>query len=344
MISKSALILTSFALDDVFLGPVLRGKLQYELWRCSVLMASRLSERFLRATPIYTHPYGIDSRSFSTPNSSLVGIMFSSWRLHALPSSLLLTLLIAFYPSTAATTCSQELALTGYPSCANSCFSICDKYCPSSNVDLTCACRTGPYIQEIFSCLKKACPRADLVGMVTINEAACKVFGYDISQYISASASSAGTTATGVPASASSGASTSTSGSSTGGNAGGSGGGVPVSTVVGIAVGLGVPFLIAIGILLYCLGRRRKQRAAQATAQPAVVEVAHPPKQEATHRTLPPPQPQFQPQYPTVYTSPGQYQEISAAQGAAWPSHAPMEIEGNAPGNAPGWRAPHEMG
>lgn len=270
---------------------------------------------------------------------ALMGIMFSTWNIRALPPSLLLQVLITVQIRFATATCSQDLALVGYPSCANSCFSICDKYCPSVLFDATCTCRTSAYIQDAFACLKKACSRSDLLSIASTGESACKPYGYDISQYITISPSSADTSPTSAPPSASSGASTAAANSS-GGSGGGGGSGVPVGTVVGIAVGIGLPLVFAIGVILYCM-RRRKQRS----AQPSPVEQA-PLKQEGTFQAPPPPQSQSQPrpQPLPVYTPPIQSQEMGTAQGAGWYAHAPTEIEGNAPGNAPGWRAPHEMG
>lgn len=264
--------------------------------------------------------------------------MFLNWNLRALPPSLLLQILVTIQIPFATATCSQDLALVGYPSCANSCFSICDKYCPDARADVTCTCRSSAYIQDAFECLKKACSGADLLSISSTSEAACKAYGYDITQYLTAISSSASTSPTSAPPSSSSGASTATASPSdgNGGGGGGGGGGVPIGTVVGIAVGIGVPLLVAMGVLLYCM-HRRKQRA----AQPAVVEVAPPLKQEGTFQA---PAPHPQPQPLPVYTPPSQYQGMGTAQGAGWHPHAPTEIEGNAPGNAPGWKAPHEMG
>ncbi|KAH8691731.1 hypothetical protein GQ44DRAFT_734145 [Phaeosphaeriaceae sp. PMI808] len=263
--------------------------------------------------------------------------MFPIWNLRALPPSFLLQLLITVQIPFATATCSQELALVGYPSCANLCFSICDKYCPSGLSDATCTCRTSAYIQDAFACLKKACSRSDLLSITSISELACKHYGYDISQYITISSSSADTSPTSAPPSASSGASTAAANSS-GGSGGGGGGDVPVGTVVGIAVGIGLPLVIAIGVILYCM-RRQKQRSAQSST----VKQA-PLKQEGTFQAQPQSQPQPQPQPLSVYTPPIQYQEMGTAQGAGWHAHAPTEIEGKTPGNTPGWRAPHEMG
>lgn len=264
--------------------------------------------------------------------------MFPTWNLRALPPSFLLQVLITVQIPFATATCSQELALVGYPSCASLYFSICDKYCPSVLSDATCTCRTSAYIQDAFACLKKACSRSDLLSIASTVEPICKSYGYDISQYITISSSSADTSPISTPPSASSGASTAAANPS-GGSGGRGGGGVPVGTVVGIALGIGLPLVIAIGVILYCM-RRRKRRSAQSSAVEQV-----PLKQEGTFQAPLPPQPQSQPQPQPlpVYTPPIQYQEMGTVQGAGWHAHAPTEIEGKALGNAPGWRAPHEM-
>jgi hypothetical protein len=263
--------------------------------------------------------------------------MFPIWHLRALPPSFLLQVLITVQIPFATATCSQDLALVGYPSCATLCFSICDKYCPSALSDVTCTCRTSAYVQDSFACLKKACSISDILSILSTVELICESYGYDISQYITISSSSADVPPISTPLSASSGASTAAANSS-GGSGGGGGGGVPVGTVVGIALGVGLPLVIAIGVILYCM-RRRKRRSAQSSA----VEQA-PLKQEGTFQAPLAPQSQPQPQPLPVYTPPIQHQEMGTAQGAGWHAHAPTEIEGNAPGNAPGWRAPHEMG
>lgn len=247
--------------------------------------------------------------------------MFPTWNLWALPPSFLLQVLITVQIPFTAATCSEELALVGYPSCASFCFPICDEYCPSSLFDATCTCRTSAYLQDTFACLEKECSRIDLLSIASVAQLSCASYGYDISPYITISSSSADT---------SSGASTAAANPS---------GGVPVGTVVGISLGIGLPLVIAIGAILYCIRRRRKWRAAVGQVpmeQQGAFQAPLPPQPQ------PQPQPQFQPL--PVYTPPIKYQETDTVQGAGWHAHAPTEIEGKALGNAPVWRAPQEIG
>ena len=222
--------------------------------------------------------------------------------MHELSSRIFAILLaLQFYWAETTARCSDNLALVGWPVCAKPCYTICDKYCPSTLVDPSCPCRSTDYLREAYNCISRSCSDADTKSISTSAARTCARLGYNIPSIPSTSSTTADEKSNTKK-------------------------GVPIGTVVGIAVGVGFGVLLGAVVIWYFV-RRRKSRTTMSGVAPTGL-----------------------PRDTSPISSPkGPDNSVQAMELHGFPANSgntnslPKEIEGNAPGNAPGWSRPHEL-
>jgi hypothetical protein len=262
-------------------------------------------------------------------------------------------LFILQFHSVSSASCSEELGASGWPRCASPCFPICDKYCPSALVDPLCTCSTPAYTRETYACLQQSCSDGDLQYINKTTTETCASFGQDITRHLSSTVSSfVGTSPTSTSPVGT------TSAVASDGNQAGAKKGVPVPTVVGIALGIGLGLLLGAAAIWFCMRRRKKKRmAAQApvVGQALHIEAKHN-LQPQLHQPMPPPGPpavvgpyppiqnwENSPRQPELQGMPMNNANATPAGQSGLPEYR-TEMEANRPGNAPGWKPPHELG
>jgi hypothetical protein len=269
----------------------------------------------------------------------------------------ILLILITSLTHVGATTCTDALLQSGYPTCVNNCASICEVFCPDVS-NTTCECTTPAYTKSIFDCIRGNCNASDYNLTENLAIIGCSALGINVAPQISAMDASVSATA----------AKTTAAQFSTSRAAGGGGNAYATATgtaapetyypsgeqskptfttteIVGIIIG-GLTALSLIGSVFWFIWAIQRRKAhANPNRGRSVVTMASPPHQPPPEQT-PKPQPvvQYIPQpssdmyptaviqaqgdiYPTVVSNgqqlyqqlPMQYQQVPVSQPAVSP-------------------------